>query len=450
MGADRGALVAQLGGPVRGGAVRVEVGLAEGFGVPLCGVVGRWDVDRVGLGAAVAVGAGLVAVAVAVALGAGGLGPGCVGDGSGAGLVALSEGSGPGGSGVAFGGCGFPVAVALDVGEEVVSAGGAGVFGAEVADGFVLPGGAVFLGGAWVAFPVSGGAFVGAVFFRGASVALLVSGDAWVVGLVFLGAAGGAAVGLVFTGGSSAGRALLDGGFVGTAFLVRTFSREGAENCSAGTFSSVRGAVFRWPGLLRDVGGELRASGGDAFSVGGFRSGREDEPPSAGGLPSGVEPESRFEGDRSSGPEVLPVSGTVVSGGDSSRAGGGAAGGAGGTANSCDGEPELTPGSARAAHGWAMTALVVADTAASRRPESKVTRRDELRGGIDRSSWIYGVGSGPEMGFQPAAVNSGVPGRATCGTEVARGSGTLTQSPWFAPRMPGCQTMSRLMAYGLA
>ncbi|WP_440101486.1 hypothetical protein [Streptosporangium sp. H16] len=187
MGAGRGALVAQLGGPVRGGAVRggavrVEVGLAEGFGVPFCGVVGRWDVDRVGLGAAVAVGAGLVAVAVAVALGAGGLGPGCVGDGSGAGLVALSEGSGPGGSGVAFGGCGFPVAVALDVGEEVAPADDAGGFGAEVADGFVLPGGAgagaVFLGGAWVAFLVSGGAFVGAVFFRGASVALLVSGDA--------------------------------------------------------------------------------------------------------------------------------------------------------------------------------------------------------------------------------------------------------------------------------
>ncbi len=410
--------------------------------------MGLWDVDRVGLGAAVVVGAGLVAVAVA--RGAGGLGPGCVGAGFGAGLVALSEGSGPGGLGVAFGGCGLPVAVD----EAVALADGAGVFGAEVADGFVLPGGAgagaVFSGGAWVAFLVSGGAFVGAVFFRGASVALLVSGGASAVGSVFLGAAGGAWVDLVFTGGSSVGRALLDGGFVGTAFLVRTFSREGAENCSAGTFSSVRGAVVRWPGRLRDAGGELRVSGGDAFSAGGLRSGPEGEPPSAGGFPSGVEPESWFEGGLSSGPEVFPVSGTVVSGGDSSRAGGGAAGGAGGTANSCDGEPELTPGSARAAHGWAMTALVVADTAASRRPESKVTRRDELRGGIDRSSWIYGVGSGPEMGFQPAAVNSGVPGRATCGTEVARGSGTLTQSPWFAPRMPGCQTMSRLMAYGLA
>ncbi|MEU4407557.1 hypothetical protein AB0F88_23795 [Streptosporangium sp. NPDC023963] len=446
MGAGRGALVARLGGPVRGGAVRVEAGLADGFWVPFGGVVGRWDVDLVGLGAGVAVGAGLVAVAVA--LGPEGLGPGRVGSGSGAGLVALSEGSGPEGLGVAFGGCGFPVAVglALGVDEEVALADGAGVVGTEVAvdvaDGFVSPGGAgvdaVVLGGSWVAFLLSGGAFVGAAFFWGAWVALLVSfvwgawvallvsGDASAVGSAFFGAAGGASVRC----------ALLDGGSVGTAFLDCAFSREGGEDCSAGTFSSVRGAVFRWPGRLRDVGGALRASGGDASSEGGFLS--------------GVEPESRFEGGLSSGPEVFPVSGTVVSGGDSSWAGGGAAGGAGGTANSCDGESELTPGSARAAHGWAMTALVVADTAASRRPESKVTRRDELRGGIDRSSWIYGVGSGPEMGFQPAAVNSGVPGRATCGTEVARGSGTLTQSPWFAPRMPGCQTMSRLMAYGLA
>lgn len=322
---------------------------------------------------------------------------------------------------------------------------------------------------------------MGAVFLGGAEGAFLVSGGAS-VGLVFLGVVGsdlrgGTSVRLVFTGGSSTGRDLLDGGFSGAAVLGRTASRGfvvrgGAENCSAGTFSSVRGSVrgamFLSPERLRDVGGEPSVSGGDAFSAGarrvlvstgGLSSGLEREPPSVRGLPSGAEREPLSEGGFLSGVEREPLSevglpsgreGFPASAGNSCCAGGGPAGGrAGEPANSCDDEPELTPGSATAAHGWAMTALVVADTAASRRPESKVTRRGELRGGIDRSSWIYGVGSGPEMGLQPAAVNSGVPGRATCGTEVARGSGTLTQSPWFAPRMPGCQTMSRLMAYGL-
>ena len=123
-----------------------------------------------------------------------------------------------------------------------------------------------------------------------------------------------------------------------------------------------------------------------------------------------------------------------------------------GGSTSCDiGGTAAMPGSAMAAHGWAMIAPVVAETAASRSPETRVTRRGELRGGIDGSSWIriYGVGAGPERGFQPAAMNSGVPGRATCGTVAERGSGTLTQSPWFAPRMSGFQVMSRLMAYGL-
>ncbi|MGJ6965471.1 hypothetical protein ACSDR0_26545 [Streptosporangium sp. G11] len=433
----------------------VRVGLAEGFGVPFGGVVGLGVVDRVGLGLGVALGAGLVAVAV---------GLGAVGVGSGAGLVVVAEGVG-----VAFGGCCVPVAVGDE--DEVALGDGAGVAGAEVAVdvavGFVSP------DGAGVGFLASGdppvvglvfpdGGLAGVVFLGGAGVAFLVSGGAS-VGLVFLEGVGsdllgGPSVRLVFTGGSSTGRDLLDDGFAGTAFLGRTVSRalvsrEGAENCSEGTSSSVRGALFLSPGRLRDVGGELSASGGDAFSTGarrsvsagGFLSGLEGESLSAGGLSSGVERESPSEGGLPSGQEGFPGSE-----GTSCRAGGGPAGGtAEGPANSCDGEPELTPGSATAAHGWAMTALVVADTAASRRPESKVTRRDELRGGIDRSSWIYGVGSGPDMGFQPAAVNSGVPGRATGGTEVARGSGTLTQSPWFAPRMPGCQTMSRLMAYGL-
>ncbi|MFF3437642.1 hypothetical protein [Streptosporangium sp. NPDC002721] len=269
VGAGRGAWVAQLGWAVREGAVRVEAGFAEGFDVAFGGLVGRWEVERVGLGAAVAVGAGLVAVAS----GSGNVGPGRVGDGagagpvtvpegSGAGLVALSEGSGSGlvalseGSG-SLGGRGLSVAVgvALDVGDVVALADGAGVFGAEDAeddaDGLVPP------GGAWVAFLVSGGALVDAVL-GGAWVAFLVSGDASAVGLAFLGVVGGASVGLavlevvggasvgrVFTGGVSLGRVLLDGGFAGTSFLGRAVSRGGEENCSAGTSSSTRGAVFR-------------------------------------------------------------------------------------------------------------------------------------------------------------------------------------------------------------
>ncbi|WP_329427338.1 hypothetical protein OG339_44540 [Streptosporangium sp. NBC_01495] len=426
-----------------------------------------------------------VGVAVAVAVGAGG-----VGVGVGAGLVAVPEGVG-----VTFGGRGVPVEVGagLAVDDEVALGDGAGVAGADVAvevavdvaDGTGVGSGtgAVF-GGAGVGFLVAGGALVvglvlpdgaglGAAFFGGAGETFLSVSGGVSVGLVFpegVGSdvLGGPSVDLVFTGGFSVGRDFLDGGSDGTAFLGWTVSlvcgsRAGAENCSAGT-SSVRGALFLSPGRLWDVGGESPVLGGDVrstgarsvfvsvdgspsgpegepLSAGGFSSGAERESPSVDGFSSGVERESPSEGGPSSGGE-----GFSASGGNSCCAGGGPAGG---PANSCDDEPELTPGSATAAHGWAMTALVVADTAASRRPESKVTRRDELRGGIDRSSWIYGVGSGPEMGFQPAAVNSGVPGRATCGTEVARGSGTLTQSPWFAPRMPGCQTMSRLMAYGL-
>ncbi len=42
-----------------------------------------------------------------------------------------------------------------------------------------------------------------------------------------------------------------------------------------------------------------------------------------------------------------------------------------------------TPGSATAVQGWAMIAPAVADTPARRRPETRVTRRDGLRGGID-------------------------------------------------------------------
>ncbi|MEU8379082.1 hypothetical protein [Streptosporangium sp. NPDC048865] len=279
VGAGRGAWEAQLGGPVRGG-VGLRVGLAEGpeglegFGVPFGGVVGFGAVDRVGLGAVVAVlvGAGLVVVAVGFGVA---VGPG--GGGVGAGLVAVPEGAG-----VAFGGCDVPVAVgvALDVGEEVALGDGAGVAGAEVAvdvaDGFVPPGGGVgaVFGGAAVGFLAAGGAsvvglaflgvWVGVVFlvlpvfpaFLGRSWgALLVSGGASVVGLVFLGADGadlvdGSSVGLVFTGGSSTGRVLLDGGFAGTEFLARRVSRArvfcwGAEYSSTGTSSSTRGAVFR-------------------------------------------------------------------------------------------------------------------------------------------------------------------------------------------------------------
>ncbi|MEZ0074265.1 hypothetical protein [Planotetraspora sp. GP83] len=47
-----------------------------------------------------------------------------------------------------------------------------------------------------------------------------------------------------------------------------------------------------------------------------------------------------------------------------------------------------TLGSAMAAQGWAMIAPVVADTAASRRPETRVARREEMRGVMDGSSSI--------------------------------------------------------------
>ncbi|MFF5114798.1 hypothetical protein [Streptosporangium sp. NPDC000509] len=431
------------------------VGLAEGFGVSLGEVVGF----RVGLG--VPLGADLVAVAVAVGFAVDVAVAVAVGVGDGAGWVVVPEGDGV----VAGGG------VPVDVGEEVVLGDGAGVAGAEVAvdvaDG---AGVAVGFGGAEVGFLASGdGSVVGLVFSGGAEGTFLALTGAS-VGLVFLLVVGlvvgsdlfgELSVDLVLTGGSSAGRDLLDGELVGAAFLDRVASRVvvpsgDVERRSTGASSSTRGAVFLSPERLRDVGGGLSVSvnvSGDEVSSEGARrvrvsagglSSLEREPLSEGGFLSDVERESSEGAERES-----PDGGVLSCREESSTSEGGSWRAGGEPANSCDGEPELRPGSAMAAHGWAMTALVVADTAASRRPESKVTRRDELRGGIDRSSSIYGVGSGPEMGFQPAAVNSGVPGRATGGTEVARGSGTLTQSPWFAPRMPGCQTMSRLMAYGL-
>jgi hypothetical protein len=113
--------------------------------------------------------------------------------------------------------------------------------------------------------------------------------------------------------------------------------------------------------------------------------------------------------------------------------------------------PESVAGSATATHGAAMTALVVADTPASRRPEVRVTRRNGRRGGMARSSFGYevvtcGVGGMPATGFQPAARNRSVPGRATSGTGGGAGSGMFTQSPRPEPRTSGCQAMSRVIA----
>ncbi|ACZ91872.1 conserved Hypothetical protein CBG04553 [Streptosporangium roseum DSM 43021] len=145
----------------------------------------------------------------------------------------------------------------------------------------------------------------------------------------------------------------------------------------------------------------------------------------------------------------MPGGFPVRSDGRSDPDGGGSPAATGGsTTGAVVGAASETRWSAMADHGWATIAPVVADTPARRRPETRVTRRDGLRGGMTVSS-IYGVGSGPERGFQPAAVNSAVPGRATSGSAAGTGSGMLTQSPRPPPRMPECHAMSRLMAYGL-
>ncbi|WP_344966552.1 hypothetical protein [Streptosporangium fragile] len=126
------------------------------------------------------------------------------------------------------------------------------------------------------------------------------------------------------------------------------------------------------------------AGPGDALSAGARL------PVSAGAGLSGVsddrsppEPEEPED----SGGEASAV-GAASREGLSCWAGGSAAGGAGADSGAVGGV-EVRPGSASAVHGWAMTALVVAETAASRRPETRVTRRDELRGGMGGSSWIY-------------------------------------------------------------
>ncbi|MDP9848068.1 hypothetical protein [Streptosporangium lutulentum] len=274
----------------------------------------------------------------------------------------------------------------------------------------------------------------------------------------------GSEVSLTLTGGLTrdpfgASRSLefLDGAVVGAARLggaaalsgggAVVLSGEGAGALSGGgaVVLSGGGAVVLSGGgaVVLSGGGAVVLSGGGAVVLSGggaaVLSGGGTTALSGGGLRTGGGESSPRSGAGPAGGTHWPpsVSGRVSTGGGSAL---------------CDiGGTAVTPGSAMAAHGWAMIALVVAETAASRSPETRVTRRDELRGGIDGSSWIclYWVGAGPERGFQPAAVNSGVPGRATCGTVADRGSGMLTQSPRFAPRMSGFQLMSRLMAYGL-
>lgn len=315
---------------------------------------------------------------------------------------------------------GLAVAVGLGTGFCVVLGGGevgSGRFGGSDVGGALGGGGSVALGAVVGGVSLSGvavgsasGVAVGSASLGGASVAR----EGSEVGSTLVGGLArdtfGAAIDLAFLGGAVMDLALWDGAamdlaFLGGAVTGRTFL--GGAATSSGWTSVSGGGSLRSEGALRTGGEESSRARSRVAGAGGT-----DPPPS-------------------------------VSAGSGSTDGG---------STSCDiGGTAAMPGSAMAAHGWAMIAPVVAETVASRSPETRVTRRGELRGGIDGSSWIriYGVGAGPERGFQPAAVNSGVPGRATCGTVAERGSGMLTQSPRLAPRMSGFQVMSRLMAYGL-
>jgi hypothetical protein len=327
-----------------------------------------------------------------------------VGRGTGAVLVAEGfEGLGTVGREVV----GLAVAVGLGTGFCVVLGGGeagSGRFGGSDVGGALGGGGSVVLGAVVGGVSLSGVA-VGSASLGGASV----SREGSEVGLTLVGGLArdtfGAAIDLAFLGGAATDLAFCGGAATDRAFLGGSATFSGWTSVSGG--GSRGGVTTLSEGALRTGGEESSRARSRAAGAGGT------DPPSS------------------------------VSAGSVSTDGG---------STSCDiGGTAAMPGSAMAAHGWAMIAPVVAETAASRSPETSVTRRGELRGGIGGSSWIriYGVGAGPERGFQPAAVNSGVPGRATCGTVAERGSGTLTQSPRLAPRMSGFQVMSRLMAYGL-